>query len=166
MSERLRFLAKYGSAADIDKVIRLGDSVDVAVSMKNPHFTPEHHQKVMKSVHMHKATYSPHVTREDLCAMLNSRDEEAAFSSMHHAKLTREDFLHAAMHHSSVRIKSAAVRKMHSRFGDLTPDELHHISAGNPSPDIPMHIWNSVLPKSHPPITHNDIVKAHGGTLK
>jgi hypothetical protein len=169
--EKREFMARWGDAEHVDTVIRMAEDVpQVRLTMKNPVFDREHHETMLN--HQlpwvrHLAVHSPHVTTEDLSKIIDKEraHPDAMNNAMQHPKANPEDIKRVAMNHHNAKVKEGAVRIYHSKVG-WTPEDLHLVAAGNPSPNIPMAIWNSTLPKDHPPITHNDIVKAHGGTLK
>lgn len=174
--EKLEFQARYGSPEYVDTVIRMAeDHPQLRCALKNPSFDREHHELLMKHEApwvRHLAVHSPHVTSDDLSHIMTT---ERKFSSvmnnaMSHKLARTEDIKKIALapevHHA---VKKGAVSYLHTR-GALTPDLLRDVeNAANP-PHIPVHIWNSVLSKDHPPLTqtdvHNHMVTHQGGTLK
>lgn len=169
------FQARYGDAEHVRTTIRMAPSSnEVTAAMRNPVFSREHHELMLNHeldwVRGH-AIYSRHITTEDLTKIIRTPGTRSGTlnAAMQHKLVDPEDIKHIAMHHPNRIVKEGAVKIYHSKKG-WTPEELHQVAAGNPSPNISMAIWNSTLPKDHPPLTHKDvhntIVRYQGGTLR
>jgi hypothetical protein len=174
------FMARHGSAEHIDSVIRGGIEPLVRTVLKNHLFDQEHHRQMMNHrlpYMRHLALYSPHVTTDEVSHMMHNESQfpMAVGTAMQH-KLSRvEDVKKVAFEHPLKTIAGAAVRIVHDR-GGWTPDELKRIGnrlfPGSPTEhmSIPMHIWNSTMPRSSQYLSQTDVnnamVKERGGTLK
>jgi hypothetical protein len=153
------FMAKYGSAVEIHKIIDAWDkgensSTNVSMTMKNPSFNREHHERLLNhgSRYMrHVALNSPHITADDIHGLVSAtNDPFTVNNAVMHPKISTETLKHIALNFdhsnkdSADKVRANAVNYANKRNAWSEPEiravmEKHN-SGGSPKTYDAAHI--------------------------